>query len=100
MAESRLQVVGQETDDIFQVEPPEKPSSAAKITTDALALALGALSQRAMVAIASIFPLLMVASACWLWYLTPQPDTYQLVKLAMYGIFVLGVLWIMRSNRR
>lgn len=98
MAESRLQVVGQETaPDPFPVAS-EKPPLGSKIATDAIALALSALSQRAIIALSNLFVLLAVGSVFVLWYVTPNPNIYQLVKLAMYGLFVLGISWIVRRR--
>lgn len=96
MVESRLQVVGQETaPDPFPVAPPKIGS---RIATDAIALALSALSQRAIIGLANLFTLLTVASAFVLWYVTPDPNTFQLIKLALYGAFVLGANWIVRKR--
>jgi len=96
MAESRLQVVGQETEaDPF---PVAQPKIGSKIATDAIALALTALSQRAVTGLAALFTLLTVASAFVLWYVTPDPNTFQLIKLALYGAFVLGANWIVRRR--
>jgi hypothetical protein len=94
---NRLQLVGQEIqpDEILPVEQPKIN----KIAGDAIVLALTALSQRFVTALASLFTLLTVASAFALWYVTPDPNVFQLVKLAMYGIFVLGANWIVRSRR-
>ena len=98
-AESRLQVVGQEiAPDPFPIDPPVKEPLVNKIAGDAIVLALTALSQRAVVALANLFTLLTVASAFVLWYVTPEPNTYQLVKLAIYGAFVLGANWIVRRR--
>ena len=95
-AESRLQVVGQETEpDPF---PIEKEPRVNKIAGDAIVLALTALSQRTVVGLSNLFTLLTVTSAFALWYVTPDPNTYQLVKLAMYGVFVLGANWIVRRR--
>lgn len=96
--ESRLQVVGQETaPDFFPTEQPKQPLGS-KIAGDAIVLALTALSQRATIALASLFALLTIGSAFWLWYVTPEPSVYQLIKLAMYGIFVLAANWIVRRR--
>jgi len=98
MAESRLQVVGQEAEpDPFPVEQPKSPIGS-KIATDAIVLAITALSQRALIALSALFTLITVASAFALWYVTPDPNIYQLVKLAMYGVFVLGANWIVRRR--
>ena len=99
MTESRLQLVGQEiqSDEAFAVEAP-KESKLNKISADALVLALTALSQRFIVALANLFTLLTVASAFVLWYVTPDPSVYQLVKLGLYALFVLGANWIVRRR--
>ena len=99
MSDSRLQLVGQEevSDELLPVEKPKQPI-VNRIAGDAIVLALTALSQRATVALASLFTLVTVGSAFWLWYVTPDPNVYQLTKLAMYGIFVLGANWIVRRR--
>jgi hypothetical protein len=98
MAASRLEVVGQEVEpDPFPVEQPKAPIGT-KFAGEAIALALTALSQRALLALSSLFTLLTVASAFVLWYVTPEPNTYQLIKLALYGVFVLGANWIVRRR--
>lgn len=96
MAESRLQVVGEETaDEPFQTQ---KAPIGQKFAGDAIALALTALSQKSLVALSSLFTLSTVASAFVLWYVTPDPNTFQLIKLGLYGIFVLGANWIVRRR--
>ena len=99
MTDSRLQLVGQEEvpDEPFPVEKPKQPI-VNKIAGDAIVLALTALSQRATIALSNLFVLAAIGSAFVLWYVTPQPDTYQLVKLGLYGIFVLGACWIVRRR--
>lgn len=64
----------------------------------ALMLGLGALSQRALAALSSLFTLVTIASAFWLWYVTPEPSPYQLIKLAMYGLLVLAINWVVRRK--
>ena len=94
MAESRLQLVGEET----EVFPAPKESKLNKIAGDALLLALTALSQRAIDGLSRLFTLLTVASAFVLWYVTPNPNAYQLAQLGGYAIFVLGINWIVRRK--
>ena len=99
MAESRLQLVGQEQDSTPENPfPVDKPSRVNKIAGDVVLLALTELSKRFVVALGNLFTLLTVASAFWLWYVTPSPDAFQLAKLAMYGAFVLGANWIVRRR--
>lgn len=91
MAERRFEVVNEIPD-----EPV--PSAAENAATQALMLALRALSQRAVAAIADLFMLATVGSAFWLYWVTPSPDALQLVKLAMYGVFILAANWIVRRK--
>jgi len=63
------------------------------------ALALKSLSQRALVALASLFTLLTVGSMFWLWLSTPDPDMNQLLSLGMYGLFVLAVNVVVLRRR-
>lgn len=63
-----------------------------------LLLGLKALSQRAIAAIADVFFLATVASAFWLWYLTPEPNPQQIVSLTIYALFVLAANWLVRRK--
>lgn len=74
---------------------PDKDHSAA---LSVLMLALKGLSQRALVAVADLFTLATVASAFWLWLSIHDPNTYQLIGLAMYGIFILAANYLVRSK--
>lgn len=67
--------------------------------TRVLLLALKALSQRAIAALADLFMLATVGSAFVLWYLTPRPDIYQIVSLSIYSAFILAANWIVRGRR-
>lgn len=64
-----------------------------------LTLALAALSQRALVAIADLFTLLTVGSAFWLWSSIPAPNDRQIIALSIYALFVLAANWIVRRNK-
>ena len=71
-----------------------------KVAVDMLQLALVALSQRFVVAVASLFTLLTVGSVFVLWYLTPDPSQTQIVSLALYAVFILAVNYLnMRRGR-
>ena len=76
-------------------DEPEKPDAGTRM----LVLGLKALSQRAIGAIADLFMLATVGSAFVLWFLTPKPDTYQIVSLSLYGLLILAANWIVRSRR-
>ena len=63
-----------------------------------LTLALKALSQRALVAIADLFTLLTVGSAFWLWASIPAPNDRQIIALSIYACFVLAANYIVRRK--
>lgn len=63
-----------------------------------LMLALKSLSQRAIAAIADLFFLATVASAFWLWAVTPEPNPHQIVSLTIYALFVLAANWLVRRK--
>jgi hypothetical protein len=81
-------------------EIPDNPPSPRGEQTAAygLMLALKALSQRALTAIANLFMLATVGSAFLLWMWTPAPTIRQLVGLGMYGLFILAANWIVRRT--
>lgn len=92
-----------------QVEPavaPSAPAPAASQKTPVLngvaiammQMALVALGQKALVALAACFTLLTVGSAFWLWYLTPEPNERQILSLSIYAVFVLAINWIVRRK--
>lgn len=68
------------------------PSQAQKVATDMLMMALAALSQRFVIALASLFTLVTVASAFYLWALALDGITpTQIVGLTIYSLFILAV---------
>lgn len=71
-----------------------------KPTRDVAMLKLGltALSQRAVAAVADLFTLVTVGSAFWLCMSIQNPNTYQLVEIGMYAMFVLAANWIVRRK--
>lgn len=81
---------------------PLKHSFADKAMVTGVMLGLKALSQGAAVALghiaAHIFSLLTVGSAFWLWAATPTPNTYQLVGLGGYALFILAANVIVRRK--
>lgn len=95
MAAPRFEVVPEETD------PPvaDKPASSDH-STAVLFLALKALSQRALIALESLFTLLTVGSGFWLWMSIKDPNVYQLVGMGMYAMFVLAANIIVRPRIR
>jgi hypothetical protein len=64
-----------------------------------LAMALRALSQRALVAAASLFTLLTCATVFWLaLVIVPRPDVMQLIALGAYALFVLALNFLVRRK--
>lgn len=89
----RLEVV--EDDNEPAVPPDRRDEHAAQ----ALMLALTALSQRALVALASLFSLATVASVFWLGMaISSNPSPYQIATLAIYAGFVIAVNIIVRRK--
>lgn len=91
---TRLRQVG--NDELIGEEPvrSSQPSPAlAALTsaaTDAVFLALRALSQRTLVALSSLFTLLTAGSVWYLWLqVLPSPTTAQLEAAGAYSVFVL-----------
>ena len=66
--------------------------------TAALILGLKALSQRALIAVDNLFTLITVCLVFWLWKSIPQPDTYQLISLGVFAVFVLAANVIVRRK--
>jgi hypothetical protein len=82
-----------------QMPAPTVPPDS-KIARDAahmLALALGALSQKALVAVSTLFTLMGVGLTWWLWNaVLPDPKPLQLIGLGEWALFLLVVEWVRR----
>ena len=63
-----------------------------------LLLALKTVSQRALAALADLVCLVTLSSVFYLWYLTPTPDTHQIVSLSIYALFILSANWLVRRK--
>jgi len=86
-ASPRFEVVGEEAD-------PKNPaeSSAGAISAAMLQLAISALGQRALIAIASLFSIALAGSVFALyWKVLPDPSTYSLVGIGLYSIFIIAL---------
>lgn len=109
MAQSRLQAVG-ESEEVAQtligVASESTAQSVAREThrgqaalTGMLMMALRALSQRALVAIAAIADLLLIGSVfAALLLIISAPTTPQLIGLAGYALFILSAIWMRRRH--
>jgi hypothetical protein len=74
-------------------------SPANDTATAMLALALRALSQRALVAAASLFSLITCGTVFWLALaVVPKPDIMQLVALGLYCAFVISLNFLVRRK--
>ncbi len=80
---------------VEETEPPREDNSAA---TQALVLALKALSQRALIAVDNLFTLISVCLVFALFKANPTPDTYQLIGLGIFSLFVLAANVIARRK--
>jgi hypothetical protein len=95
----RFEVVDDPVEAPPQAAPaPAKQPLVNRVSVEMLSMAISALSQRALTALAACFSLLTVASAFWLWYLTPVPTDRQIISLALYALFVLAINVIVRRR--
>ncbi len=101
-AGTRLQEVGGEEVTLIGEEPaPREPlrvsAKAESALTGLLFTSLKALSQRTVVALASLVDLALIGSAFALWLLIiSNPTPLQLTGVAGYAVFVLCSLWMRR----
>jgi hypothetical protein len=95
---NRLKLI--ETDKIQPVNPEiEKTSMFDSAAMDMVLLGIKTLSQRAIVAFSTLFTLLTCASVFVLCYIiSPSPNSYQLVELAIYCGFVLLLHLVRRKD--
>ncbi len=85
-----------------QDETPATDSAAAiaeakkqqAMATQMLMAGIAALSQKAVVAIASLFTLTTAASVFYLWMTAmPTMDTTKIIALSLYSVFILALNW-------
>jgi len=69
------------------------------VATELLALSLKALSQRALVALESLFTLVTVILVFWAGMSTPDPNTHQIVMFSIFATFVLAANVIVRRMK-
>ena len=81
------------------VEDPPEQTQSEKLGAQMLVMGLKALSQKAVVAAATLFTLSTIMSLFWLVMTLPDPNTMQLVEIGMYGCFVLAANIIVRRVR-
>lgn len=76
--------------------PKQKPVS--DLSINALKIALGALSQRTLVALSNLFCLLTVGSVFWLFMSIHEPNVFQIVYCTLYASFILAINWVARKT--
>ena len=83
----------------FRVVEDEDQSPAQNAAAQTILLALTALSQRAIVSLASLYSVLLIGSVWYLFLVTlPNPNVLQLVGLAIYvGCVLAG--HVIRRNK-
>lgn len=91
MTITRLEPVGSR-----EVPDPELEAAGVnreqQVALQVIMLALKALSQRAVVALAALFTLLTVGSVFWLWLAAlPTMGTNQIIGISLYSLFVLAI---------
>lgn len=80
-------------------DEPEAPKQDNSAALKILLVALGALTQRTLIAISDLYSLLAVGSVFWLFLSISSPTPYQLVELGMYGAFVLASIIFVKVRR-
>ncbi len=81
------------------VQPLRATQAAPAWTAQALTIALTALGQRSLIALASLFSILLAASVFALyWKVLPNPSIESLVGLGLYSIFIIG-LHVVRARK-
>lgn len=95
---TRLQPVGEEAADDFQLaDPPtveRKPSIPERQMLDLLIKGFG---QRALTLLSTLFTLLIAGSVFWAWMtVLPSPSTPQLIGVGGYAVFVLALEFVRR----
>lgn len=90
-SENQLKQVG--NDRAVELAPDPAPpykQGLDEVAANMLLLGLKTLSQRSVIALSNLFTLLTCISAFVLWQdVLPSPNSYQLVGLGLYGVFIL-----------
>jgi len=99
MADQRRQfeIVADEPEAPRVAQPHVQPPGAAA-AIGMLGLALRALSQRALIAVADLFTLITVMSVFWLWWSIADPNEKQITALSIYALFILAANVIVRRK--
>src|SRR5258708_5938582 len=98
MARGFVQVDEREAEpEPLRFRPPVADPAETSQAAEMLALALKGLSQRALVAVSSLFTGAGLFSAWWLWNaILPAPTDRQLVGVTLYALFLLALEFVRR----
>ncbi len=99
---NRLTAVGEEDVEVAEIQKPQSarqpPQAPSNVAVTGLIIALKALSQRSIIAVASLFNLVLLASAFVLWWqIIEAPSVLQIVTTSIYSLFILVALWMRRT---
>jgi hypothetical protein len=87
------------TDELGSTASQPPPQATQQVGLQLLLLALKALSERFVVALYGIRDVVLAGSVFWLSLaILPKPDIYQLVGLALYGLFILAIVSLLRRR--
>lgn len=92
-----FKVIGQEPD---EPAPPQQNPQDQAVAIKMIQIALSAIWQQAIIAVAHLFTLLSVASAFVLWIMIPDPNTRQLIAMGMFAVFILTANLLVIWSRR
>lgn len=91
MATPKFELVGE----VETENPPQDSAAAIKM----LQIALAALGQKSVIALANLFTAAGLFSAWWLWQsVLPNPSVLQLVGVGMYATFLLILEFVRRRS--
>jgi hypothetical protein len=92
--QSKLELVGEE------VAPPPQNQKEQAAAIQMLRIGLTALSQRFIVAVASLVDFILITSAFALWWsIITVPTTLQMETATIYSLFILAVIWMRRRSQ-
>ena len=97
--ETLLKQVGTDRPVVNQPPAPPKKDPLEEAALQMIMLGLKTLSQRVIVALSDLFTLLTCVSAFVLWQdVLPNPNSFQLVGLGLYGMFLLLLHLVRKRN--
>jgi hypothetical protein len=80
--------------------PPQQNAHEHAVAIQMIRMALSAVWQQFVIALAHLFTLASAASVFALYFVTADPNTHQLIMLGGYSLFVLCANWLVIGSRR